>query len=61
MIQMADKPPQCMCGCGKRTGGGTFLPGHDAKLRGKLVRGEIKGTKEQWAFFKSHGWKVPKK
>ena len=25
--------PLCACGCGQPTKGGTFLPGHDAKLR----------------------------
>ena len=58
---MADKPPICLCTCGKRTKGGTFLPGHDARLRGKLLRGDIRGTREQWAWFRSHGYKVPKK
>jgi hypothetical protein len=28
--------PECACGCGKQTGGGTFLPGHDQKLRRDL-------------------------
>ena len=25
--------PECACGCGKPTGGGEFLPGHDQKVR----------------------------
>jgi hypothetical protein len=25
--------PECACGCGGSTAGGTFLPGHDSKLR----------------------------
>lgn len=57
---MAEKNPSCMCGCGKKTKGGKFLPGHDAKLRGKLIRGDIKGNSAQWSFFRSHGWKKPK-
>lgn len=32
--------PFCACGCGKRTKGGTFLQGHDQRLRGMLKRGE---------------------
>lgn len=32
--------PFCACSCGKRTGGGTFLQGHDQRLRGMLKRGE---------------------
>ena len=26
----------CACGCGQSTKGGTFLPGHDAKLRAAI-------------------------
>jgi hypothetical protein len=26
----------CACGCGEPTAGGTFRPGHDAKLRAKI-------------------------
>lgn len=28
----------CGCGCGERTGGGVFKPGHDQKLRTDLER-----------------------
>jgi hypothetical protein len=28
----------CSCGCGERTGGGLFRPGHDQKLRTDLER-----------------------
>jgi hypothetical protein len=28
--------PECACGCGQQTKGGTFLPGHDAKLRARI-------------------------
>lgn len=44
--------PVCLCGCGDRTKGGTFLPGHDARLRGKLIRNEIRGTSAQRSWFK---------
>ena len=48
--------PVCLCGCGGRTKGGTFLPGHDGRLHGKLVRKEIRGTSAQRAWFKqAHG------
>lgn len=30
--------PDCTCGCGGKTRGGLFLPGHDARLRGQLVK-----------------------
>lgn len=29
---------QCICGCGKATAGGTFLPGHDQRLRTETER-----------------------
>jgi len=38
------KPVQspCLCGCGDTPGRGSlFLPGHDAKLKGYLKRGEV--------------------
>jgi len=31
-------PRDCVCGCGEQTKGGRFVPGHDAKMRGKLIR-----------------------
>jgi hypothetical protein len=41
---------------GGNTKGGTFLPGHDARLRGKLMRKEIRGTAAQRSWFKkAHG------
>jgi hypothetical protein len=30
--------PKCMCGCGEKTRGGRFLPGHDARLKGRLQK-----------------------
>ena len=31
-------PRECACGCGGMTKGGRFLPGHDAKHKGNLIR-----------------------
>ena len=31
-------PRECACGCGGMTKGGRFLPGHDAKRKGSLIR-----------------------
>jgi hypothetical protein len=28
--------PECACGCGEITAGGTYRPGHDAKLRAAI-------------------------
>lgn len=30
--------PTCGCGCGNRTKGGRYIPGHDAKHKGNLMR-----------------------
>jgi hypothetical protein len=45
-----EKPkPFCECGCGGQTGGGRFIPGHDAKLKSrlfKIVREQMDGDVE---------------
>lgn len=52
---------KCLCGCNKAVKF-SFAQGHDAKLRGALLRGEIKTpTTEQKAFAKSHGVKIGSK
>ena len=28
--------PECACGCGEQTAGGTYRPGHDARLRARI-------------------------
>lgn len=38
-------PQPCLCGCGETTGGGRFRPGHDAKLKGQLLRQMRDGSK----------------
>ena len=56
VMAKSNRDPVCLCGCGGRTKGGTFLPGHDGRLHGKLVRKEIRGTSAQRAWFKqAHG------
>lgn len=30
-------PQECTCGCGEMTGGGRFRPGHDAKMKSRLL------------------------
>lgn len=68
--------PVCVCGCGDRTKGGQFIPGHDAKLKGRILRlargGNAKEAKKiaasrNWALLTSGGsdqkaiWRVAKK
>jgi hypothetical protein len=56
MAKAKRESPICLCGCGSRTKGGVFRPGHDARLRGKLLRKEIRGTSAQRVWFKkAHG------
>lgn len=33
----AKEMPDCGCGCGGKTKGGKFLPGHDMKLKSALI------------------------
>lgn len=42
----AGGPSLCLCGCGDMTGGGRFLPGHDAKLKGSLIRAVREARKD---------------
>ena len=32
------EPKACACGCGELTRGGDFLPGHDARYRGRMLK-----------------------
>jgi hypothetical protein len=48
----------CLCGCGATTGGGRFLPGHDARLKSELL-GTFRGeglSAEQQALVASLRW-----
>lgn len=48
----------CLCGC-KQGVVGMFKQGHDARLKGMLLRGEVKNpSAEQKAFAKKHGVKI---
>lgn len=40
-------PRACGCGCGDLTSGGTFLPGHDAKMRSRLLKEIRDGESEE--------------
>lgn len=53
----ADLRP-CLCGC-KTKVKRFFAPGHDARLKGMLLRGEISApSREQKEFAKSHGFVI---
>lgn len=59
-----EKNNSCLCGCGTKVAG-TFAQGHDARLKGMLLRGEVKNpSANQKAFAKHHdvviGSKKPK-
>lgn len=33
----SDEKPYCLCGCGIKTKGGQFVPGHDARYKSQLI------------------------
>jgi hypothetical protein len=43
------QPRACECGCGGITAGGMFCPGHDAKMRSRLITTMRGGTDEEAA------------
>jgi hypothetical protein len=45
--------PECECGCGEKTKGGEFAPGHDQKLRTAL-------EPELEEYFRSETWRMPR-
>lgn len=52
---------KCGCGCGKSVNeGSTFLPGHDMKLKSKLLQRMRCGDKSAMRTWDSYGWKKPK-
>lgn len=53
------KLPECLCGCGGRTKGGRFLPGHDAKLKKALVADARAGKKRAVNKLEKLGWLPP--
>lgn len=48
--------PTCACGCGYFTKGGTYLPGHDAKHKGKLMRAYYEGDETAGLILNLKGW-----
>lgn len=39
-VRKPKTPKPCSCGCGHSTRGGRFIPGHDSRLKGWLLRVE---------------------
>jgi hypothetical protein len=50
------RAPECLCGCGAHTKGGRFLPGHDAKLKKRLVDEALSGKKRAANKLEKLGW-----
>jgi hypothetical protein len=48
--------PECECGCGGKTKGGRFQPGHDAILKKALVQSALVGGKRAIAKLEALGW-----
>lgn len=55
--QSSKTPRDCECGCGGKTGGGRFIPGHDMKLKSQLLK-RVDGEADQDAADKmvANGW-----
>lgn len=54
-------PMKCECGCGGMTKGGMFLPGHDARLKGRLRRAARRGDEGAARELQRRGWAVVNK
>ncbi len=48
--------PKCECGCDDATNGGRFLPGHDAKLKSKLIKDALAGGEGAVKRLEALGW-----
>jgi hypothetical protein len=51
--------PYCLCGCGIKTKGGSFVPGHDARYKSQLIAKVIEGKDEDGEALRtieSRGW-----
>lgn len=52
----------CECGCGRKASEGSrFLPGHDMKLKSRLIQGAKCGNASAIKQLRDNGWPVPKK
>ena len=53
-------PKACDCGCGDQTKGGRFLPGHDARLKGRLLtqlrEGNARDRTQAEKRLRDNGW-----
>jgi hypothetical protein len=54
--KVAKPKPFCECGCGGQTGGGHFIPGHDAKLKSRLFSEARNGSTEAVAELHKRNW-----
>lgn len=58
----SEKGKACECGCGRKANAGSrFLPGHDMKLKSKLIQGAKCGNASAIKQLRDNGWPVPKK
>lgn len=54
-MKTASVSQQCGCGCGADVSR-EFLPGHDAKLKSRLVNEALEGSTEAEAQLRERGW-----
>lgn len=56
MITTTNPIKSCLCGCGSVTKGGKFAPGHDARLKGRLIRAHRSGDTTAQQQLVELGW-----
>lgn len=57
MTNTSDETPLCLCGCGERTKGGEFRPGHDARYKAQLLNEAADGRNpEAVQILEQRGW-----
>lgn len=52
----AKQPRSCACGCGGKTKGGEFLPGHDSRHKVRLKKAAAEGNIKARAELQERGW-----
>ena len=53
------QPKVCACGCGLMTKGGTWVVGHDAVYKGRLLRAYDAGDESAASELVNRGWTTP--
>ena len=55
-LRVPKKGNDCECGCGGITGGGRYLPGHDAKHKSALITAAMAGDEGAYQILENKQW-----